>query len=92
MVVIVVLEATRLRESYSGGGFELSDGGFNVFRSVLGVPSVVLDVKLGIIFAILFVSELVSNADVAAEALKINWVGVLSFERDTEAEAKAKGF
>jgi hypothetical protein len=92
MEVIVVLEATRLRESLSSGRFELSDGGFNVFWSVLGVPSVVLDVELGIIFAVLFVSELVSNADVTSEAFKINWVSVLPFKGDTEAEAKAEGF
>ena len=87
-----MLEVTGLRESVSGGGFELSDGGFDVFRSVLGIPSVVLDAYFGIVFSVLLVSELVANADVAAEAFKIDWVSVSTLEGDTEAEAKAEGF
>jgi hypothetical protein len=86
-----MLEMARLGEGASSSGFELVHRRFHLRWSVFGLPSVILDVELGVIVRILTVPKLVSDANVSAESFKVDGISVLSFEGDTVSESESKG-
>jgi hypothetical protein len=78
-----MLEMGQLGEGESRRGFKLVHCRFYCEVECLGLPSVILDVELGIVVRVLTVPKLVSDSNVLTESFKIDGISVLLFEGDT---------